>query len=235
MRDVTEILNGEREFNPTSWTLVRAAGDGRALDSLIQLYWKPLYFFVRQHGYDNETAKDVVQDFLSLMIEREAFTRADPARGRFRTFLLTALVNFMKDRAKSASRQKRGGDRALLSLDFTRGEDEYAIEVSAGEDPERVLRRTWARALWMKALGELQGEPSHLQAFRMYLQDADYQNISESTGLTVGAAKTAIHRLKLRLREIIVDHLRATASSEEELQTEIGEFMSCLAEPRPKR
>lgn len=224
----TQMMGDRVRFPTTSWNLVRAAHNVQALDSLIHVYWKPLYFFLRQHGYDNERSKDLVQEFLKNLMERDAFTKADPHRGRFRTFLLASLSNFLKDCAKAESRLKRGGDQPLFSLDFAHGETEYVREVARGDTPETVLNRTWARTLWRHALGELKGDPAHLQAFKMYLADADYVTISKETGLSENAAKTAVHRLKAQLREIILSHIRQTLSNEEELQAEVDEFLSLL-------
>ena len=109
----TQMMGDQNRFPTTSWNLVRTAKKVEALDTLIQVYWKPLYFFVRQHGYDNETSKDMVQGFLTTLMQRDAFSKADPARGRFRTFLLAALSNFIKDCAKAETRLKRGGDQAI--------------------------------------------------------------------------------------------------------------------------
>lgn len=227
-REDTQMMGEDVRFPTTSWTLVRSSQNLKALDSLITVYWKPLYFFVRQQGYPNETAKDIVQEFLKTLMERDAIRRADPARGRFRTFLLASLSNFLKDRAKAESRLKRGGDQTIFSLDFARGESEYVQEVARGESPETVLNRSWAYSLWRHALDELKGDPAHLEAFRMYLSDVDYAGICRKTGLSEAAAKTAVHRLKGQLRDIVTGHLRSTVSNEDELEVELGEFLALL-------
>jgi len=229
MKNDTKILGPNHEFDTTSWSLIRAVGDVQAFDTFVRIYWKPLYFFVRQHGADNETAKDIVQEFLTSMLERGSLSKADPARGRFRTFLLAALTNFMKDRLKAAARQKRGGDQTILSLDFADGEREYVLEVASGEKPETVLNRTWARTLWKQALAELKGEPTHLQAFQLYLADEGYEEISKKTGLTAAAAKMAVHRMKGQLRDIVQHYILQTVQDEDELKTEIAEFMALLS------
>ena len=229
MKNDTKILGPNHEFDTTSWSLIRAVGDVQAFDTFVRIYWKPLYFFVRQHGVDNETAKDIVQDFLTLMLERGSLTKADPARGRFRTFLLAALTNFMKDRLKAAGRQKRGGDQTILSLDFADGEREYVLEVPSGEKPETVLHRSWARTLWKQAISELKGEPAHLQAIQLYLADADYEEIAKKTGLTPAAAKMAVHRMKGQLRDIVQHYILQTVQDEDELKAEIAEFMALLS------
>jgi RNA polymerase sigma-70 factor (ECF subfamily) len=229
MKNDTKILGPNHEFDTTSWSLIRAVGDVQAFDTFVRIYWKPLYFFVRQHGQDNESAKDIVQDFLTSVLERGTLSKADPTRGRFRTFLLASLTNYMKDRAKAAARQKRGGDQTILSLDFATGEREYTLEVASGENPETVLHRTWARTLWKQALSELKAEPAHLEAFHLYLQDADYEAIARKTGLTPAAAKMAVHRLKGQLRDAVQHYILQTVNDEDELKAEMAEFMQLLS------
>jgi RNA polymerase sigma-70 factor (ECF subfamily) len=227
-RDDTQMMGDQIHFPPTSWTLVRSSRNLKALSSLVSVYWKPLYFFVRQQGYPNETAKDIVQEFLKTLLERGSLQRADPARGRFRTFLLASLSNFLKDRVKAESRLKRGGDQTIFSLDFARGEAEFVREVARGESPETILNRAWAYSLWRHSIDELKGDPAHLEAFRGYLADNDYATICAKTGLSEAAAKTAVHRLKAQLREIVLGHLRQTAASEEDLEAELAEFLALL-------
>src|SRR5262245_4095517 len=229
MHNDTKIMSTDHDFDTTSWTVIRQVGDVNAFDTFVRIYWKPLYFFVRQHGYDNETAKDIVQDFLTTILEKGSLTKADPARGRFRTFLLASLTNFMKDKVKAAGRQKRGGDQTILSLDFASGEREYTVEVASGENPETVLHRTWARTLWKQALSELKAEPAHLQAFHLYLEDRDYDEIAAKTGLTPGAAKMAVHRLKGQLRDTVQHYILQTVADEGELKAEIAEFLQLLS------
>ncbi|HLY12440.1 MAG TPA: sigma-70 family RNA polymerase sigma factor [Planctomycetota bacterium] len=226
--DDTQMMGDEIRFPTTSWTLVRSSQNVKALGSLVSVYWKPLYFFVRQQGHPNETAKDIVQGFLTMLLERGSLSHADPARGRFRTFLLASLSNFLKDRAKAESRLKRGGDQTIFSLDFASGETEFGREVARGESPETVLHRAWASSLWRHALDELRGDPAHLEAFRRYLADEDYTTICGETGLSEAAAKTAVHRLKGQLRDIVLGHLRQTAASEEDLEIELAEFLALL-------
>lgn len=225
----TQILGARRSFQTTQWSLVRRAREEDALGKLIAIYWKPLYFFVRRRGHDNETAKDIVQGFLTTLLERDAFTRADPTRGRFRTYLLAALSNYLKDVSRTVTREKRGGSRVLLSLDFEGGEREYRQCSADADPPETILHRTWARSLLEQSLSELRGSPKHLQAFRLYVAGAGYRTISEVTGLSEAAAKTAVHRLKARLRDIVAGHLGATASSEEELKAELEDFLACTS------
>ena len=116
----------------------------------------------------------------------------------------------------------------MLSLDFRMGEEEYGRQVSGGEDPEKTLNRSWARSLWERTLQELDAEPSHLAAFRLYLADTDYATIAEKTGLSVTAAKTAVHRIKPRLRDLVRENIRRTCRSEEDVSAEVADFLRLL-------
>ncbi len=228
MEQDTDILGARQEFEETSWSLVRRAGQQDVLEKLCSIYWKPLYFFTRRQGYPNEEAKDLVQGFVVTLIERRAFLRADPARGKFRTFLLASLSNFIANCQKASRRQKRGGGRMVFSLETSRVETEYLRSVASGEPPERALDRAWARNLWHQSLSELQGDPRHLEAFRLRLSGESYEVIAQQTGLEVAAAETAVHRLRLQLRETIENYIRQTVLEDGEFETELREFESLL-------
>lgn len=233
----TKMMGARNQFETTRWNLVwTSADDQESLDELISMYWKPLYFFVRQHGFDNETSKDIVQDFLAAAIERQSFPKADPARGRFRTFLTASLRNSMRDRAKAGSRKKRGGSRALLSLDFRRGESDYALQAVGSESPDEVLSRAWARGLWEEALAEVKAEPAQLKAFQLYLAGKDYRSIGKVTGLSETKVNSAIRRVKVEIKRLITGRLQKTVSGPEELRAELADFRRLLSTgPRPIR
>jgi RNA polymerase sigma factor (sigma-70 family) len=211
-RQDTEILGNRVRFQQTSWELVRSARETSGMDALIREYWKPLYFFVRQRGYDNETAKDLVQEFLTEVLQRDTVSKADPERGRFRTFLLTALTNYIKDWHKASSRQKRGGGRVALSLDVESGGRAAPVEVASSETPEKVLNRAWAQGTLERCLSELTGKPEHLQAFEMIRRGASYAEIARETGMSLSAAKTAILRLRQQLRDRLLERLQQSGA-----------------------
>jgi RNA polymerase sigma factor (sigma-70 family) len=227
-RHDTDILGHRISFQKTSWELVRAARNSEALDGLIRIYWKPLYFFVRQKGYDNETAKDLVQDFLTAALEHGTLTKADPARGRFRTFLLSALTNFIRDWNRAAARLKRGGGHSVLSLDFEGGEQEYSLEIATNQTPEALFHRAWAQGLLAQCISELKGKPAHLKAFELLMAGSPYGEICRETGLNESAAKTAVHRLRLQLRTLLLGYLSKSAADGEEIELALGEFASYL-------
>ncbi len=225
----TEILGRTKEFVKTSWVLVRSAGKGEGWDPLIRLYWKPLYFYLRRKGLDNETAKDVVQDFIASLIERRAIEKADPARGRFRTFLLAALDHFLTDRRRKETRQKRGGGAPLLSLDFAGGERDDALELEGGESPEKVAARTWALGLLDECLLALDAPPTHVAALRLRLRGADYRQICDHTHLSHTAAHLAVHRLGKVFGDLLGRRLRDLCPDPSDFDAELTEFMDLIS------
>jgi RNA polymerase sigma-70 factor (ECF subfamily) len=226
----TEILGNNRQFPPTEWELLRAAPNLQSVDVLARRYWKPLYFYVRRHRFDVETSKDIVQSFLANVISRQTFWKADPKLGRFRTFILSALANFIKDWSRTSARLKRGGGQKAVSLDFASVEAEYSPQIASDEDtPENVLNRAWARALLEESLAEVKGSAPHLEAFRRYLDGESYESISEKTKLSETAAKVAVHRLRGRLRKILIGRIAETVDNMDDLNAELSEFVDLLS------
>jgi len=225
----TRIGGNRTDFPSTKWGLVRLAGrDTGSMDSILRVYWKPLYFFVRQKGFDNEAAKDLVQGFLTLLVSRKAFASADPSRGRFRSLLLASLENFIRDRRKESVRTKRGGGQKPLPLDFAAGEEEFSRGGKSRGSPEYRVGRAWAQSLFAECLSQIQASPVHGTALRLHLAGEGYASIAERTGLSEAAARTAVHRLFGQFREILTRHLLSTAVRESDLAEEIDEFISLL-------
>lgn len=222
--DGTPWKFASNRFPNTPWNLVRHFSDIEVLNELYKIYWQPLFFFVRRRGYDHHSSADIVQEFLKGLFERSAFKQADPERGRFRTWLLAALDNFLKDWNKSATRAKRGGGVMPLSLDFERGESEYVLQVPVDASPEEALNRAWARSLLESAINGMEAAPSHVLALRMRLNGENFAQIAAATGLTPAAARTATHRLRPVLRAILEARIRATVTNAEEFKAELNDF-----------
>lgn len=229
----TDLLGPSKEFVKTSWSLVRSASRGEGWDPLIRLYWKPLYFYVRRRGLDNETAKDLVQEFLTTLLERRSLERADPSRGRFRTFLLAALDHFLADWKKKETRQKRGRGAPVLSFDFSSGERDYRLEVEAGETPEKLACRAWAHQLLDECLLELTGIPTHVAALRLRLIGADYREICEQTRLSDSMAHLAVHRLSRAFGDLLGRRLRELCPDPADFEAELSDFMDLISARRP--
>src|SRR5436190_2189355 len=224
----TDLLGPSKDFVKTSWSLVKSASKGAGWDPLIRLYWKPLYFYVRRRGIDNETAKDLIQDFLTMLLERRSIEKADPSRGRFRTFLLAALDNFLADWKKKETRQKRGRGVPVLSFDFAGGERDYTLQLASGETPETLACRAWAHQMLDQCLLELEGIPAHVAALRLRLKGADYKEICDQTRLSDSMAQLAVHRLSREFGEILGRRLREICPDPSEFQAELAEFMDLL-------
>lgn len=229
MRRETDLMGHERQFPGTSWDLIRPRPNLQSLDVLVRRYWKPLYFFVRRHGFDVETSKDIVQAFMANMLTRDRFAKADPRLGKFRSFILAAISNFIKDWSKTSARLKRGGGARVLSLDVSSVESGGSRQIeSAEETPERRLNREWARSLLDQARSELTGSPTHLAAFDLYLDGSSYDEIASKTGLSETAAKVAVHRLRGKLRQILIARIAETVGTDEDLEAELSEFVSLV-------
>src|SRR5215469_15836934 len=137
-------------FNTTHWSVVLAAGDLGATDAhgaltrLCQAYWYPLYCCVRRHGHSPQDAEDLTQAFFAKLLEKGQISFADPERGRFRTFLLRSLENFLRNEHARAITQKRGGNREIVSLDSETAEERYAAELDWQASPEQMFEKRWA-------------------------------------------------------------------------------------------
>jgi RNA polymerase sigma factor (sigma-70 family) len=151
-------------FATTHWSVVLAARNrgtldaSAALERLCQTYWPPLYAYLRQFGYAPEEAQDLTQDFFAHFLEGNCFNRADPRRGRFRSFLLTCLQNYARDLHDGRTATKRGGNTRVLSLDQERAERGYAAEPVELTTPERVFEKRWATTLLENVLDHLGAE-----------------------------------------------------------------------------
>ncbi|MDQ3330848.1 MAG: sigma-70 family RNA polymerase sigma factor, partial [Planctomycetota bacterium] len=219
---------GHGRFATTRWSLVCAAGKEdsaakRALAALCETYWYSLYAFLRRRGCSREEAEDVTQAFFANLLERGWVRSADRDRGRFRTFLLTALTRFLSKERDKATSAKRGGGRTKLSLDFEAGENRYRLEPADEQTPDRLFERRWALTVLDKALARLEGEHSvepakaaRFAALKPLLTAADdanpYAAVGKALDMTEGAIKVAVHRLRKRYKELLRDEVAQTVS-----------------------
>src|ERR1051325_2027095 len=143
----------DQRFTTTHWSVVPPAGEAdppqanEALERLCRTYWYPLYVYVRRQGNSPEDAQDLTQNFFSRLLEKDYFAKADRDRGKFRTFLLGSLKNFLVNEWKRAGRLKRGGDLTFLSIDANVAEDRYATELANESNPDAAYERRWAVTL----------------------------------------------------------------------------------------
>src|SRR5437660_12132502 len=156
-------LAGSSQFPTTRWTLVVAAGDPHreetrsALVSLCENYWYPLYAYLRRRGYPADQAQDLAQEFFIRVLEGQYLDRADPDKGRFRSFLLTSLKFFAADEGDRQRALKRGGGM-VVPLEFSSGEERYQREPAHDETPERIFERRWALSVLDRVVETLRDE-----------------------------------------------------------------------------
>jgi RNA polymerase sigma factor (sigma-70 family) len=226
---------GESRFPTTRWTLVAAAGDPHrkearsALVSLCENYWYPLYAYLRRRGYPADQAQDLTQDFFVRVLEGRYLDRAEPEKGRFRSFLLTSLKFFVADTGDRQRAIKRGGG-AVVSVEFSSGEERYQREPAHDETPERIFERRWALAVLDRVVERLRnefvqhGRPEHFQRLKVFLlgqSDAPYAALAREMNTSEGALKVAIHRLRKRYRELFRQEIADTVADPAEVESEL--------------
>ena len=236
-------LPHRREFPPTRWTLVqqvKAGGDtaSRAIEELCRRYWFPVYAFLRRRGHSPHDAEDLTQGFFATLLEDESFTRATPERGRLRTFLLHALEEFVIDARRHATRLKRGGGAKHVPLELTDGEQRYAAEPLDLRDPAALFHRSWAQTILAAAQTNLRtsyaaaGKTDLLTAIEPHLAGDDdalpYRDLATRLGLTETALRLFVFRARQKLRALLEEESRATASNDAEADEELRWMISCL-------
>ena len=231
-------------FTTTHWSVVLAAGDSTAptaqpaLEHLCRAYWYPLYAFVRRRGYGPEDAQDLTQSFFARLLERDYVKRADRERGKFRTFLLTALSHFLADEWDRAHRFKRGGARQFIAIDAATAEERYRLEPADPSDPAKLFERRWATTLLERALAELEreyqerGQGEMFNALRAFLLaeqgDATYMDAAPRVGMTAAAMKMAVSRMRGRCRELLRHEILQTAAGPVEAEEEYQALRAVL-------
>jgi DNA-directed RNA polymerase specialized sigma24 family protein len=231
-------------FPTTQWSRVIAAGDPDAplaresLAGLCGAYWYPLYAYIRRRGHDPEQAKDLTQDFFARALEKGLFAEADPARGRFRSFLRTVCAHFLANRHDWEHAQRRGGGRTTFSIDAAGAEGQYARELADGLTPERIFDRSWALTLLGRVLDRLgreydeAGKAATFEALRGSLaggaEGPSYAVVAARLGSTVGAARVAAHRLRGRYGELLRQEIAATLADPDQVDDEIRDLFAAL-------
>jgi RNA polymerase sigma-70 factor (ECF subfamily) len=226
-------------FKDTRWSLVLGARDrdDRALAGLCRAYWYPLYAFVRRRGHSPEDARDLTQEFFARLLEKEWLAAVDPQRGRFRSFLLAAMSHFLANEWDRARAQKRGGDQVFVPIDVATAEGRLGREPSTdGSDAERAFERRWALTLLERALERLRAEQDDAGRARferlkelLVGDGGGYGAAAASLGISEGAVKVAVHRLRRQYREAVRREVAQTVLDPESLEDELRALMAALA------
>ncbi|MBS0202325.1 MAG: sigma-70 family RNA polymerase sigma factor [Planctomycetes bacterium] len=240
----THTSSDAKGFAATHWTVVMTAARGMdssvaaaALTELCQTYWYPLYAFLRRRGHETHEAEDLTQAFFAKLLGRDFLATIDREKGRFRSFLLASLKNFLADERDRVTAQKRGGGQPVISLDGLTAESRYRLEPAQDLSPEMLYEKQWALSVLERVLSRLQSEAvaagrlplfEHLQATLIDSQSSRYATIASELGMTEGAVKSAAHRFRQRYRELLIDEISLTVSDHKDVDGEIRYLMACL-------
>ncbi len=237
--------DGTARFAATRWSVVIAAGGvhdatdtRRALEELLRAYWFPLYAFLRRRGEPSHQAEDLVQGFLTRLLEKRDLAAVDRAKGRFRSFLLASLKHYLANEYDKAHAQKRSGGANVIELDALEAEARYAVEPVDDMTPERLFDRRWALEVLQQVLRRLGEEYAHADKAELFetikglllpqrdqLTQADY---AQTLGMTAGALKVAVHRMRKRYRELLREEIAQTLETPSQVEDEISYLQTCL-------
>ncbi len=233
-------------FPETRWSIIqRAAASGAAtsraaLEDLCRLYWPPLYAFLRRSGQSPEESKDLVQGYLARLLEREDLAKIGPEKGRFRSYLLAGLRNFLVSEIRRDTAQKRGGDASPLSLDLNLddAENEYAVSLIDAATPDLAFDRRWAESIVERSLDTLRAEYAQRGKARLYEtlktsvadnNEDNYGTLGRELEMTPGAVAVAVHRLRVRFRELVRAEVAQTVGSAADLDEEMRSLFAALS------
>jgi DNA-directed RNA polymerase specialized sigma24 family protein len=234
----------QRRLPMTRWSLVLRAGGATsatskaALADLCGLYWYPVYAFVRRSGKASHDAHDLTQGFFADLLQRQDLGTADPKRGRFRSWLLGCVKNYLANQHDFDTAQKRGGGVPLVSIDGEDAERRYGGEPEDGRTPEKLYFRRWISTLLERVLCEMReervrgGTVNRFDLLRPYLVDegeATYAQLAEVLGIETNAVKQAVHHLRLRFRDRLRAEISGTVESVDEIDDELRQLFAALA------
>lgn len=231
-------------FVSTRWTVVLSAGrksslqSDNALAELCQMYWYPLYAFVRRQGHSPEDAEDLTQAFFARFLEKNYLEGLSSERGRFRAYLLACLKHFLANEWDKAARQKRGGKAEHLSLDWETAEERYKIEPADTSSPDVIYDRAWAMALLERVVNRLETEYrdggkgaifDQAKPFLTYSGDpASQAAAAQALQIDEGAFRVAVHRLRKRCRETLREEISQTLVDSTAVSDELRSLQAAL-------
>jgi RNA polymerase sigma-70 factor (ECF subfamily) len=233
------IANAEKAgwFATTHWSVVLSARDSdtpaasEALEVLCRTYYYPLYAYVRRHGHNADAAEDLTQEFFHRFLAKDYLASVEPEKGRFRSFLLASLKNFLHVTRVRDTAQKRGGGQMFVPLDDDGVENRYLAEAKSELPPETEYDRGWAMTLMERALKALreesrrEGKSELFERLKVFLsrepRDGEYAEVGASSGTTAGATSVAVHRLRQRYGEHVRTEVANTVAHPAEVEEEL--------------
>jgi RNA polymerase sigma-70 factor (ECF subfamily) len=225
-------------FSTTQWSIVleagqdRSPGSAQALEALCKTYWPPLYAYSRREGLAPPDAQDVTQEFIGTLLRRNDLASVSPQKGRFRSFLLAALKNFLVSRRRTEQALKRGGQNTFVVLEIGDAEKLCQPELIDELSPEKAFDRRWAMTVMACALDRLRSEHQSPRQARLFsaLQPVlagsgrmeNQSVLADELGITPGALATAATRIRHRYRALIEDEVRRTLENPADLAEELS-------------
>lgn len=202
-----------------------------ALGKLCRMYWHPIYAFVRRRGYSAEDAQDLTQEFFARLLEKNWLGDVDPVKGRFRSFLLASVKNFLANEWDKARAQKRGGGQVPIPIDVKTAESSCGFEPADNVTAEKIFERRWALTLLEQVLQRLRDEYTRSGKERLFEQlkqtlteesrSVAYAEIAARLGMTEGSIKVAVYRLRQRYRQLLRAEIADTVAGPEEVEEEL--------------
>jgi RNA polymerase sigma-70 factor (ECF subfamily) len=232
-----------RAFQHTLWSRVLVAGgidspqSRQAIEELCRTYWYPIYAFLRRAGHERQQARDLTQGFFHYLLGRNLLGKADPDRGRFRSFLIGILKNFVHGEHDKDKALRRGGGAEIVSIDEEVAEGRYAHEPSTNLSPEKLFDRRWALQVLEQAMGRLQTEYARsgmkdlLTRLQPYLTgdgEGSFAELGGRLNRSEGAARVLVHRLRERFRHLIRAVISDTVSDLEQVEMELKHLQAAL-------
>jgi RNA polymerase sigma-70 factor (ECF subfamily) len=211
-----------------------------ALEMLCRAYWHPLYADVRRQGHSPDDAQDLTQGFFVRLLQKDYLQAVAREKGRFRTFLIVALKRFLANEWDRARAPKRGAGHIPLSLDASAAETRYRVEPADTLSADRIYERRWALTLLNQTLNRLRqefaagGKAREFDSFKVFLTaekgTMTYADVAATLGLSEGAARVAVHRLRRRFREVFREEIAHTVASRDEIDGEVRHLLAVLSE-----
>jgi DNA-directed RNA polymerase specialized sigma24 family protein len=239
------LQDGGASFATTHWSVVAQSAltdvpeAANALAQLCKMYWPPIYSFIRRRGYTPSDAQDLTQSFFAFFLRTKAYARTDPLHGKFRSFLLASVKNFLSDNWDRDQAIRRGGGYQFVSLDQETAEAFYDAASASDSPAEHLFEIRWAKSLTAAALNALREELQVEGKIQLFEQLKDfligssvlpsYDEASARTGLPRATVKTHVHRLRQHYREIVRREVARTVSSPHEIDEELHYLCTILA------
>jgi len=235
----------KNKFQTTSWSLVRAAAGApttsskEALAELCQKYWLPVYSFIRRNGYDREKSQDLTQGFFALLIEKQYLLDTDRKRGKFRSFLLTAVKHFLVNEWDRENALKRGGGKVMISMDIATAEKRNKSTAMEAETPESLFERRWVYSLLEIVMTKLQaefadaGKADEFKRLSPFLiedsKTGRYKSLAEEMKTSEGALRMSVHRIRRRYLQILRTEIADTVAKPEDIDEELRYLYTILS------